>query len=309
MTPVAMRSQYSHLFGSSALPVLEEIFRLEYERYPMLREQLCKVVTTDRDIWQSSEIHDIELFQQVAEGTDYSFVRSKQGASKTLQIQKWGLGVSISREAVEDGKFDLLGEMVRKLARSGKESQEISAMNLFNNGFTSVTTADGLALFHTAHTLPSGLTFRSRLSSDSDLSPTTLDQALQDFGSFSGDSGIFYNLMPKTLLVAEASTNKRYALELLGSDLKADTAENNMNPFKQEGLRSVSSPHLTDPDAWFLLASPEDTGLRIVQREAMQTMAAGPDVGFKSDSILYKSRYREQVGAIHAYGVIGTPGA
>lgn len=306
--PVFVRANYSDLFGSSMLPALEELFRGELEMHPSRREQLFKVVPTSMDIYQSSEIHDMPLFSEIPEGTDYSFQRPKQGANKTMSIVKYGLGFSISEEAVDDGKFDFISDAVRKMAKSAKESQEISAMNVLNNGFSSETVADGLSLFNTAHTLPSGLTFRNRPSAEVDLSQSALDSALNDFETqFIGDSGIIYRMMPKVLLVHPSQ--KRYAKELIGSDLKPDVMDNNMNSLKDEGLVVVSSPHITDTDSWFLLSSPEETGLRIISRKSIETKAGGADVGFLNDSILYKARYREQVGAVHAYGVWGTTGA
>lgn len=306
--PVAIRSQYSHLFGSSMLPVLEELFRVEMEQHPSRRDALFKIVQHDRDIWQSSELQDMDLFSEISEGAEYSFKRPKQGASKTLSMSKFGLGFSVSEEMIEDGKFDLIADMTRKLARSAKESQEIQAMSVFNNGFSSELAWDGLSVFNSAHTLPSGTTFRNRLSVDADLSQTALDTALSDFETqMIGDSGIIYNMRPRVLLVHPSQ--KRYAMELVGSDGKPDTADNNLNAFKSDNLVVISSPHLTDQDAWFLLAPPAETGLRIVSRTPIETKAAGPDVGFTSDSILYKSRYREKIGVTHAYGVFGSPGA
>ncbi len=307
ISPVALRSNYSHLYGSGMLPVLEELFMSELEQHPSRREELFKIIAHDRDIWQSSEMHDMDLFDAISEGSEYSFKRSKQGASKTLSVNKYGLGFSISEETVDDGKFDLIGDMVKKLAKSGRESQEIAAMNIFNNGFDSEVTADGQYVFDSDHTLPSGLTFRNKIASPADLSVTSLDTALTDFETvFVGDSGIIYNKKPKVLLVHPSS--KRYAMELIGSDLKADTADNNMNSFKQDGLRVVSSPHLTDADAWFLLGAPEETGLRIIQRKPIETKAGGPDLGFATDAILYKSRYREAIGVTHPYAIWGAAG-
>jgi hypothetical protein len=304
-TPEILRANYSDLFGASMLPVLEEIFRSELELHPSIRGQLFKEVTTDRDIYQTSEIHDMPLFSVLGEGEEHSFTRPKQGANKTMSIVKYALGFSISEEAVDDGKFDFIADAVRKMAESAQESQEISAMDILNNGFTSATVADGLSLFNTAHTLPSGLTFRNRPSAEVDLSPSALDAALQDFDlQFVGDSGIKKRVMPKILLVHPS--NKRYAMEIIGSDLKADTANNNMNSLKGEGLRVIASPHLTDTDAWFLLANPADTGLRIVKRRGIVTKSKEQ---FENDSILYKASYREVVGAIHAYGAWGTTGA
>lgn len=306
--PVFLRGNYSDLFGPDMLPVLEEMFRYELSQHEMQREKFCRVVSTERDIWQSSELHDMPLFSEVAEGTDYSFQRPRQGASKTLRPVKYGLGFSISEEAVDDGKFDFISDAIRKMAKSARESQEIQAMNLLNNGFTTETTADGVALFSTVHTLPGGSTWRNQLATDADLSVTSLDQMLTDFETQQvGDTGIIYSIKPKKLIVP--SNLKRYAMEIIGSDLKADTSDNNMNSLKQDGLVVVSSPHLSDSDAWFLSADPMDNGLRIISRSSVETKAAGADAGFVNDSILYKSRYREKVGAIHALGIFGTTGA
>lgn len=307
-SPVIVRSNHGDLFSSSALPALEEMFKHELALHPSIREKLFKVEKTSRDIWQASELTDVQNFIEVPEGTDYTMTRPRQGASKTLTPKKYGLGFSISEEAVEDGKFDFIADCVRKLAESAIDSREQSAMDIFNNAFSSATSWDGQALCSTAHTLPSGLTFRNKLSTDADLSASSLDTALTDFETqFIRDSGKYALIKPKVLLVH--SSNRRYAMELIGSDLKADTPNNNMNSLKQEGLIVISTPRLSDTDAWFLLSSPQDTGLRIIERKGIETKAAGPDAGFMNDSIMYKSRYREIVGVTNPYGVFGTTGA
>lgn len=317
MSPRFLRDNYGDLFGVDMLPALEELFKSNLATHPSRREQLFKVVSTDRDIWQASELHDMPLLQEMSEGEEYSFEAPAQGASKTLKPVKYGLGFSISEEAVDDGKFAYIADAIAKLAKSAKESQEIQAMNIFNNGFSAETTSDGVAVFHASHTLPSGGTFRNRLSTASDLSRSTLEQMLIDFETqFVGDSGIIELIRPKYLVVRPE--NKRLAMELIGSELSTATATagtdgvtntNNMNSIKQDGLIVVSSPHLTDADAWFLTADPSETGLRIISRKPIETKAAGADVGFVNDSILYKTRYREKIGVTHAKGIFGTPGA
>lgn len=317
MSPKFLRDNFSDLFGASMLPALEEVFRFELSQHPSRREMLFKKVSTARDIWQATAMHDLPLLKQVSEGQEYSFEAPSQGASKTLKPVKFGLGVSISEEAAEDGKFDEIADMVRKLAKSARESQEIQAMNIFNNGFSSETTSDGVAIFSASHTLPSGGSLRNKLSSDSDLSDSSLETMLIDFETqFVGDSGIIYSMQPRNLIVHPS--NKRLAMELIGSELRARTETNsttgvtnvnNMNSLREDGLRVVSSPHLTDADAWFITAEPVDTGLRIISRKDIETKAAGADAGFVNDSILYKCRYREKIGATEPYGVFGTPGA
>jgi len=308
--PSALRANYSDLFGSSMLPVLEELFRTEFEQNPGVRDMLFRTRPTDRDIWQYSELHDMPLFSQVSEGQDYTFSRPKAGNNKTITPVKFGLGYSISEEAVDDGKFDLIGDAIRKMAESARESQEQSAMDVFNNGFSSQTTADGLSLFNASHTTPSGsVTFRNQLATPSDLSYSSLQTAIQDFEKqFKGDSGIFKLIRPKYLVVP--SELRMYAEELVGSEKITDNNFNNLNSIKKEGLTVVHSPRLTDSDAWFLTADPKDTGLTIVSRKPVETKAAAADsVGFLNDAIYYKARYREKIDTTHAYGVFGTPGA
>jgi hypothetical protein len=308
--PQALRANFGDLFGSAMLPVLEELFRSEYEQHPMRRESIFKVVPTDRDIWQYTELHDMPMFASVSEGADYSFSVPKQGYDKTLSVVKYGLGFSISEEAVEDGKFDMIADAIRKMGKSARESQEQAAMDIFNNGFSSETTADGVALFSASHTTPTGsITIRNLLTVAADLTHTSLSTAIADFEKvFRGDSGIYNRIMPKNLICA--SDERLNAKTILGSDLKSGTTNNDKNVLKDEGLGLISSPHLTDLDAWFLAAAPAETGLRIVSRKPLETKAASPDsVGFLNDAIYYKARYREKIGAVHANGVFGTPGA
>jgi hypothetical protein len=305
--PSQVRSQYTHQYGSSKLPVLEEIFWTAVEQYPGVRDQLLRTKSTSTDIYQSSEVHDMELFREMAEGEEYSYERPLQGASKTLTVSKFGLGFNISEETIDDGKFEWIGTMTRQLAESARESKEIAGMGLFNNGFTggTETTADGQPIFASAHTLPGGATFRNILSTAADLSVTSLDQMLSDFATqFVGDTGIIKMIKPRILLVHER--NRRYAQELIGSDLKADTANNNMNSLKGEGLIVVASPHLVDEDAWFLLSDKDKHSLTVVERQALRTKSKED---FDTDSMRYKASYREKVGAFHPLGVFGTAGA
>lgn len=305
--PVALRSNYSHLYGSSMLPALDELFRSEYEQHPSRRELLFRSRKVDRDITQYSELHDLELHAEIGEGQEYTYKRMKQGYSKTATVLKYGLGISISEEAIDDGKIDLVADMVRKMGRSAKESKEVNAMNILNNAFTgsTVLTADGQNLCDTDHALPSGGTYRNELTTAADLSVTSLETALYDFETqFVGDSGIIEMIKPKFLVVNPL--NRRYADELVNSMGKADTADNNKNSFKDEGLIVISTPHLVDTDAWFLIADPSQNGLRIANRADIETKA---EEDFDTDSIKYKSRYREVVYAVHGKGVFGTPGA
>jgi hypothetical protein len=307
--PQFLRTSYGDFYSSSALPVLEELFRSSLEQHPMIRDKVFSTKSTDKDIWQSSELHEMATFSSVSEGTDYTFDRPKQGYDKTLTVLKYGLGFSISEEAVDDGKFDMIASAVKFMARSAKETQETNAMNIFNNGFSSETAADGLAVFHAAHTTPTGtVTFRNKPSSAADLSLTSLETGLTDFMNiFKGDRGLYHHYKPKYLIVAPGEAIN--AQKLVGADKVPGSNYNDPNIAGQQGLQVLVSPLLTDADAWFLTAEPEMTGLRLIVRKPIETKASGPDVGFLNDAIYYKARFREILGVTHAYGIYGNAGA
>ena len=104
------------------------------------------------------------------------------------------------------------------------------------------------------------------------------------------------------------SATSAFIRQLVGSALKADSANNNINPFHQQ-LEVVASPHLTDTDAWFLLADKNEHSVNVVVRKAIETKAGGMDLGFLNDVVYYKARYREALGVMNPFGVYGTTGA
>lgn len=307
--PQFLQSGYADFFGENMLPILEQVFFFNLQRHQSVRDIIFKKVPHDREIYQYSEIHDMSLFSTINEGADYTFEAPPQGYDKTLTVIKYGLGFSISEEAVSDGKYNYILDATAKLAKSAKETQEQAAMDIFNNGFTTETTADGQPIFSTSHPTPSGsITIANKPTTDVDLGFTSLSNALSAFKkAFRGDSGIYYTIMPKILLVP--TELELYANQLIKSNLEADSANNNINPFQNQ-IRVVASAHLTDPDAWFLIADPVDTKLEIVERWPIQTIAAAPNgAGYVNDNILYKTRYREVIGCLNQYGLYGTTGA
>lgn len=305
--PVILKGNHSQLYGPNMLPALEELFRQQLELHPLIRDQLFTTKKIENDLYQASSLEGFGMFTQMSEGEDYSYQSIRQGASKNIQPVKYGLGFSISEEAMEDGKIDMIAHGIAEMARSAQESRSIQAMAIFNGGFSSslVPTPDGAALFSTSHVKPSGLTFRNKASSDLDLSQASLEAACTDMETqFIDDAGKILYCRPKVLLVP--TILKRTAEEILGTSRKLDSDYNNINTLADDGIQVIASPHLTDPDAWFLLADKSQTGLRVISRKGVETKSN--DV-FDNDSVRYKSRYREKVDVVKAEGVWGSTGS
>jgi phage major head subunit gpT-like protein len=303
--PVILKGNHSQLYGANMLPALEELFRAELELHPSRRDALFTTKKISSDLYQASSLEGLPLFSQMSEGEDYSYQAIQQGLSKNIAPLKYGLGFSISEEAMEDGKIDMIAHGVQAMARSAQESREIQAMAIFNGGFDTVTTPDGAYLFSTSHTQPSGLGFRNKASTDLDLSQSSLQAAWNDMETqFIDNNGLIQHCQPKILLVP--SILRRTAEEIVKTPRKLDSEYNNINTLADDGIIVISSPHLTDADGWFLLADKSKTGLRIISRKGIETKS---NEVFDNDSVRYKCRYREKVDVVNPIGVWGSTGA
>jgi hypothetical protein len=303
------RGQFPNLFGLEQLAMLE-LLTLDHGEFPESRRDiLFRHAKAEGDIWRSQDILDLPLVPVIPEGTQYTASKPVQGFAKTFVPYKKGGMVSITKEMIEDAKFDAMSAWAKKLGESISETREIDALNIFNNAFTSTIAQDGLSLINSAHVVGE-LTFSNSISGNPDLSEVSLQAAMAQFETaFIRSNGTYINLKPKYLVVAPQ--NKRYAKELAESELMPDTADNNMNSIKADGLVVVSSPYLTDPDAWFVQAMPEQTGIFIFERQGIATASSGYDEGpgFSTDSALIKASYREDIGVTNAYGILGASGS
>lgn len=298
-----LEQNFRNFFGVAALPALDTIFFDQYEMAEDPRPQLFNMRTTSRELDQDAGIDSLGLFAAVPESElapKDSFNQSYK--QNYLQI-KYAKSIGISQEMIDDDRFDMISKMVRALARSAKETQNVSAMNIFNNAFGSSTSWDSVALCSASH--PSQIGNQSNTLGATDLSYSSLAQAEQTFRQMKDNRGKRLLIKPKVLLVAEA--NRQNALEIVQSPYKAGTANNNVNALGADGgITVISSPYLTDTDAWFLLSDPMDHGLNIIDRESVNTKTHEDTL---ASTLYYISKYRQAVGINDWRGVVGSSGS
>lgn len=240
-----------------------------------------------------------------AEGAPVLYEDLAAGFDGTYQADTYELAFRASKEALDDEQEEVVSDAARALGSSMNYTYDVDHANLFNNGFTSTVGApDGVALFSTAHPLIGGGTEQNRPTTDGDLSVAQLRVALNDIANMTDDAGKIIHWRPKVLLV---SYNQKWlAMELLGSQLRADTADNAINAFKDDGLTVVATPYLTDQNAFFLLAEPSKHNVRTYWREKPNVLH---DWDFETSSMKAKIRARWKRGWSDFRGVYGTSGA
>lgn len=240
-----------------------------------------------------------------AEGAPVTYEDLAAGFDSRYQADTYELAFRASKEALDDEQEEVVSDAARALGSSMNYTYDIDHANIFNNGFTSTTgSPDGVALFSTAHPLIGGGTFQNRPTTDGDLSVAQIRVGLNDIANTKDDAGKIVHWRPKILLVPYSA--KWLAMELIGSELRADTADNALNAFKDDGLTVVATPYLTDANAFFLLAEPSKHNVRTYWRERPNVLH---DWDFETSSMKVKIRARWKRGWSDARGVYGTSGA
>ena len=111
---------------------------------------------------------------QKPEGEPYATDIIQQAFTKDVTPLEWGLQFAVTEAAEEDDAEDIIAKKSRWLVFAMRQVQDKQAALVFDNGFSTQTTADSVALFSTSHTLKRGGTAKNRPSSDADLSVTSL---------------------------------------------------------------------------------------------------------------------------------------
>lgn len=298
-----LEQNFRNFFGVSALPALDEIFFDHYEQAEDPRSKLFNMESTDREIMQKAGVTSLGLLNVTAESEQAPKDSFNQSYYKTYTVQKYAKAIGISDEMIQDDRFDMISKMVKSLARSSRETQLFSAMNIFNNSFSSEQSWDGVAIISASH--PTEVGNQSNSLTAADLSYSSLAVAEQAFRSVQDGRGKQLLIKPRILLVSES--DRQNALEIVQSPYKAGTANNNINALGADGgLTVISSPYLTDTDAWFLLADPMDHGLRIVDRQSLTTKM---DEDVLAGVLYYKAQYRQALGCDEWRGIFGNTGA
>lgn len=291
-------------FAELLWPGIKEIWATSYKDYEPLYTKLFEIKKSDKRFEKEQGVTGLPLAGIKDEGNAVPFVDPFQGFQKEYVNVTYGLGTIVTREMYEDDLYGYINDLPMFLARSLRQTEETVAHNHFNNGFNSAFTgADGLSLFHASHTLVGGGTFRNQLATASDLTQTSLEQALQDLMDFVDDQSLKIRVMPKCLLVP-TQLNFR-ARKLLESSYVTGSADNDINPVPGLFQDLVVSPYLTDNDAWFIITDVPHGMTWYNRRDA----EIGRDNEFSTENLQFKNTARWSSAWTDPRGSFATPGA
>lgn len=313
-----VRGEYAQLLA----PGLHHIF-LQHQDLLMRDEEYSHIfnVTNSKQAYELElEMAGIGPMPIKDEATAVTYQDAIQGGTQLYTHVPYALGMRASWELYKDDQYNVIEAMPKILRRSAQFTKEQAAFNIFNLGFSTVKTADGVTLFNPQHPLLGGAaatntgiglsgtiyaagTFPNEPSTDLDLSVTAIQLAINQFQRLVDGTGIPVVLKPKIVLIPPELI--WLAREILGSPNKPYTADNEINALVSEGLQVFVGHYLSSHTAWFLLCEKESHRLMFFEREALDDDYADD---FDTRSVKVATYMRFSVGATTWYGTWGSNG-
>ena len=268
-------------------------------------EKVFNVLSSDKQSEKDSYISGFPTMPQKNEGVAATYATLLPGIAETYVHLTYALGYEITEEAIDDNLRtpDTFAKLPKALSRSAEETVQTTAFNVFNNGF-STNGFDGVPLFSTAHPMLDGPTQANRPTTDVDLSVTSLTAGLTTIEKYTDERGLKQPTKAVMLLVPVDLWNT--AEELLKSEYKPYTANNEVNALQAKDLRYFQGHYLTDTDAWFLLAEKEMHELKFYWRKRPGALRTGQDMDTANLKHLQVMRF--STGYSHWKGTYGTAG-
>lgn len=304
---VAIRSN----FGDILAPGHFEIFTSDMDQWPEEFSKVFNLRDSKRRKETTSGVSGFTLAPEKAEGASISYDDPVQGYDEEFIHLTYALGYRISRELWEDDLYSVMDKMPKELSKSMQYTVEVQAANVFINGFTDSAAylgPDGEPLFgdgtNKNHPLTGGGNEENQLSTAADLSVDSAELMVQLMEETTNERGLLGMLKPSVFVVPPES--RFIAKELFDpmAKEKPNTTLRNINPLQGEDWSYFVWHWLTDPDAWFLLAT---------EHKLMFFWRVRPDYDYDTDfdSKDYKgsSRMRFSKGWEDWRGVAGSPGA
>ncbi len=195
------------------------------------------------------------------------------------------LGYKITDKLVRDERYSEVSKFESDLKRAAEDDVEQFAFALLNYATTTTFTGfDGLALASTAHTrMDGGSTQANRPTTLTTLSLSALKSSVIQFRKWTNERGRPAVFRPKTLIIPPDL--EMDAIEILGSELKPGTANNDTNAIRRFGLDYKVVDYLTSTTFWALVADKHDLNFKWKFRPEV-----GSEVDFDTDTIKRKVR-------------------
>jgi len=288
---------------------IRKVFLSEYEQYPELYSQVYKVENSNRAYEEELVMAGFGVIPEWNSDGQELPTDNVLAGNRILYVHKdYGMMWSVSKRLLREDLYAKMGaELVREAVRAMKHTIEVVAWSVISNGFNTI---NGRTLFGTQNLLGGG-TFNNRLTVA--LTPAGLESALTLFHRWVNHRGIPVVIKPDVLIVppqlnyvAHTLLNSTYYPNIGTAGNTTPSATGSAyyeNPFRNAVNKILTVPYLTDPNDWFLFASPSVHKLRFFWREKPSTDMY---TDFRTKGVSHSITCAFSVGYTDFFGVVGS---
>ena len=280
----------------------------EYKQLDPIWKKIYKLKTSAKRSELITTVTGMGDAQEKPEGQPFATDIIQVGYTREALHTEFGLAFEVTVTAQEDDRYDVLSDYARWLMFSMNVVYEKRAALLFNNGFTSENSPDGVSIFNGTHPLKGGGTARNQLTVAADLSWTSLQTALTDWQRETKfESGQF--MQPANDLILYVPPELEFtAARIVNSTGLPGSADNDVNAIKSlRDIKIVKNVYLTDTDAWFLVAANKNHGFCSYTRVPVVMLPGMTNIETRNRH--YPFRGRQSWVNYMWQGAFGTPGA
>lgn len=255
-------------------PGLNMIYGHNYSEYPLECLQIFENQPTTRAYEEDLGITGFGMASVKSEGNSISYDTEQQAFLTRYLPTTYGIGFIITEEMMDDDLYDVVGRRRTKgIAYSMRQTKETVHANVLNRAFnTAYLGGDGATLIAStaagsaSHPNASGGSWTNGPTTNADLSPAALEQAVIDISKIKDDRGKKMAVKARQLII---HTDLQFEAErILQSVLRPSTTDNDTNALYTMGSipKIVINHYLVDSDAWFVQTDiPE--GLKTMMRK------------------------------------------
>jgi len=297
------------------LPGLNALFGMEYARYGEEHKEIYETEKSERSFEEETKLAGFAAAPVKNEGSAIAYDNAQEAFTARYNHETIALGFSITEEAIEDNLYDSLSARYTKaLARAMAYTKQVKAAAVINNGFNGAYPGgDGVSLFgnnsggaRVGHPLVGGGVNYNSPTTGVDLNETALENAVIQIAAWTDERGLLIAAKPRKMVIPPSLMF--VAKRLLDTELRVQTADNDINAIKQMGAipEGYTVNHFfTDPNAWFLTTDVPN-GLKHFERMPLSNSMDGD---FDTGNVRYKARERYSFGWSDPLGMWGSSGS
>ena len=287
-------------------PGLNALFGLEYKQYENQNQEIFETESSDRAFEEEVMLTGFDKAAVKSEGAGVTYDTAQETYTARYMHETVALAFSLTEENVEDNLYDKISTRYTKaLARSMAQTKQTKGANVLNLAFTAATVGgDNESLIGNAHPTLAG-NLSNTPTTQSDLSETSLEQAMIDIGNFKDERGLKIAARGMKLIIP--ADGQFTAERITKSAQRVGTADNDINALKSMGMIPqgfVVNNYINDGDQWFIKTDVPN-GMKHFTRAALKTAMEGD---FETGNMRYKARERYSFGWSDWRGVYGSDG-